>query len=343
MLRTPKFSEDSPTGEIVIYQTDDGKTKIEVRFVNETVWLTQALMAQLFGTSVPNINIHIRNILKDGELDANSVIKEFLTTAADGKNYRTKYYNLDMIISVGYRIKSTVATQFRIWATSVLKEYIIKGFTLDDDRLKGAGGGGYWKELLERIRDIRSSEKVFYRQILDIYATSIDYDPCADESIAFFKKVQNKIHYAVHGQTAAEVIYTRADAEKEFMGLMSFSGSRPHLADAVIAKNYLSADELRALGQVVSGYLDFAERQAERHVPMTMRDWGGHLDGILTATGEKLLADAGKISHEKAVEKAQAEYVKYQARTLSDAEKQYLASLKKTEATLKRRIAGNGG
>ena len=334
---------DEKPPQVIIYETADGIAKVSVRLEDETVWLTQLQLADLYGTSRPNVTMHIRNIFSAGELFETAVCKKFLQTAADGKNYEVLFYNLDMIISLGYRINSKVATRFRQWATLRLREYVIKGFTLDDDRLKGAGGGGYWKELLERIRDIRASEKVFYRQILDIYATSIDYDPCADESIAFFKKVQNKIHYAVHGQTAAEVIYTRADAEKEFMGLMSFSGSRPHLADAVIAKNYLSADELRALGQIVSGYLDFAERQAERHVPMTMRDWGGHLDGILTATGEKLLADAGKISHEKAVEKAQAEYVKYQARTLSDAEMQYLASLKKTEATLKRRIAGNGG
>jgi hypothetical protein len=328
---------------VIIYETAAGIAKVSVRLEDETVWLTNLQLAQLFQVSKATVSEHVKNIFDSGELAPEAVVRNFRTTAADGKTYDMAHYNLDMIISLGYRINSKVATRFRQWATLRLREYVIKGFTLDDDRLKGAGGGGYWKELLERIRDIRSSEKVFYRQILDIYATSIDYDPCADESIAFFKKVQNKIHYAVHGQTAAEVIYTRADAEKEFMGLMSFSGSRPHLADAVIAKNYLSADELRALGQIVSGYLDFAERQAERHVPMTMRDWGGHLDGILTATGEKLLADAGKISHEKAVEKAQAEYVKYQARTLSDAEKQYLASLKKTEATLKRRIAGNGG
>jgi hypothetical protein len=218
-----------------------------------------------------------------------------------------------------------------------LREYIIKGFTMDDARLKELGGGGYWKELLERIRDIRASEKVFYRQILDIYATSMDYDPDADESVAFFKKVQNKIRYAVHGQTAAEVIYTRADAEKEFMGLTTFSGNRPHLSDAVVAKNYLNPKELRALGQLVSGYLDFAERQAERHMPMKMLDWAEHLDKILTATGEQLLADAGRITHEEAVEKARIEYVRYQERTLSDVEKQYLATLKMIDKTAKKK------
>lgn len=247
------------------------------------------------------------------------------------------FYNLDMIISLGYRINSKVATQFRQWATIRLREYIVKGFTMDDDRLKELGGGGYWKELLERIRDIRASEKVFYRQILDIYATSMDYDPDADESIAFFKKVQNKIHYAVHGQTAAEVIYTRADAEKEFMGLTTFCGNRPHLSDTVIAKNYLKPAELRALGQLVSGYLDFAERQAERQVPMKMRDWATHLDKILAATGEQLLVDTGQVSHEQAVEKARIEYIKYQARTLSDVEKQYLATLKIIDKTVKKK------
>jgi len=304
---------------------------------NETVWLTQAQMAELFQTTKQNISLHIRNLFNENELDKNSVVKEYLTTAADGKNYQTTFYNLDVIISVGYRVKSLRGTQFRRWATAVLREYLVKGFAMNDEALKNMGGGGYWKELLERIRDIRASEKVFYRQVLDIYATSIDYDPNADESIGFFKKVQNKIHYAVHGQTAAEVIYNRSDAEKEFMGLMSFSGSRPHLSDAVIAKNCLTAPELRALGQIVSGYLDFAERQAERQEPMTMRDWAQHLDNILTATGEQLLADAGRISHGQAVEKATTEYVKYQAKTLSDVEKQYLARLKTIEITAKKR------
>ena len=249
-------------------------------------------------------------------------------TAADGKNYETTFYNLDMIISLGYRIKSLTATKFRIWATQRLKEYIIKGFTLDDDRLKELGGGGYWKELIERIRDIRASEKVFYRQVLDIYATSIDYDPRADVSIKFFKKVQNKIHFAVSGQTAAEVIYSRADAEKEFMGLTSFKGDRPHLVDALIAKNYLNEKELHAMRQIVSGYLDFAERQAEREQPMTMKDWANHLDRILTMSGEQLLQDAGSVSHQQAVEKATGEYKKYQEKTLSTVERDFLSALK---------------
>ena len=253
-----------------------------------------------------------------------SVVANFATTASDGKTYRVDYYNLDVIISVGYRVKSLRGTQFRQWATKRLNEYIRKGFTLDDDRLKELGGGGYFKELLERIRDIRASEKVFYRQILDIYATSIDYDPRAEISVEFFKKVQNKIHYAVHGQTAAEVIYTRADAEKEFMGLTTFKGDKPHLSDAVVAKNYLTEKELRSLGQIVSGYLDFAERQAEREQPMTMADWAAHLDKILTMSGEKLLLGAGSVTHEQAIDKAKTEYKKYQAKTLSDVEKAYL-------------------
>jgi len=334
---TDKISniQDNTSSQIIIYETDGAIAKVSVRLDGETVWLNQAQLSELYGTSRPNVTMHIKNIFSDGELHENSVCKKFLQTAADGKNYEVIFYNLDMIISLGYRINSKIATKFRQWATARLREYITKGFTLDDERLKEFGGGGYWKELLERIRDIRASEKVFYRQVLDIYATSIDYDPKTDESAAFFKKVQNKIHYAVHGQTAAEVIYSRADAEKEFMGLMSFTGSQPHLADAVIAKNYLTALELRALGQIVAGYLDFAERQAERHIPMTMHDWAAHLDNILTATGERLLADAGSVSHERAMAKAKSEYVKYQARTLSDVEKQYLASLKTIETNAK--------
>ncbi|AHF89238.1 toxin Fic [Opitutaceae bacterium TAV5] len=327
-----------PDSQFILYQDKNGNTGVNVRFEGETVWLSQQQLSELYGTSRPNVTMHIKNIFSDGELRENSVCKKFLQTAADGKSYEVLFYNLDMIISLGYRINSKVATRFRQWATVRLREYIIKGFAMDDDRMKNLGGGGYWKELLERIRDIRASEKVFYRQILDIYATSIDYDPNADESVAFFKKVQNKIHYAVHGHTAAEVIYNRADAEKDFMGLMSFAGNRPHLADAVVAKNYLTSPELRALGQLVSGYLDFAERQAERHAPMTMRDWAKHLDRILTATGERLLPDAGSVSHEQAVKKAKSEYVKYQARTLSDVEKSYLASLKIIETSAKKNV-----
>ena len=308
----------------IIFKTDDNKVEVDVRFRGETVWLTLDQMALLFERDKSTISRHIKNIFQEGELKREAVVAKFATTAADGKTYRVDYYNLDVIISVGYRVKSLRGTQFRQWATKRINEYIRKGFTLDDDRLKELGGGGYFKELLERIRDIRASEKVFYRQILDIYATSIDYDPHADISIEFFKKVQNKIHYAVHGQTAAEVIYNRADAEKEFMGLTSFKGSRPHLQDAVIAKNYLNEKELRSLGQIVSGYLDFAERQAEREQIMTMADWSAHLDRILTMSGENLLIGAGSISHEQAMDKAKSEYKKYQVRTLSDVEREYL-------------------
>ena len=318
---------------MIIFQTEDGRVSVDVRFEEETVWLTQDQMASLFGRSRSTVTEHIRNIFTEGELQEDVVCRNFRHTTPHGaivgktQDTITTLYNLDVIISVGYRVKSLRGTQFRQWATKRLNEYIRKGFTMDDERLKKLGGGGYWKELLQRIRDIRASEKVFYRQVLDIYATSIDYDPKAEISVAFFKKVQNKIHYAVHGQTAAEVIFDRANAEKEFMGLMTFSGNRPHLADAVIAKNYLTEKELRSLGQIVSGYLDFAERQAEREHAMTMEDWAVHLDRILIMGGEKLLQGAGTISHEKAVEKATGEYRKYQARTLSDVEKAYLQSI----------------
>jgi hypothetical protein len=311
--------------EIVIFKTDDEKIAVDVRFEDETVWLSIDNMAKLFEKSRSTINEHILNIYAENELNEEDSSRKI--GISDFSTKPTNFYNLDVIISVGYRVKSLRGTHFRQWATKRLHEYIRKGFTMDDERLKNLGGGGYWKELLQRIRDIRASEKVFYRQILDIYATSIDYDPKANTSITFFKKVQNKIHYAVHGQTAAEVIYTRADAEKEFMGLMSFSGNRPHLADAVIAKNYLNEKELRALGQIVSGYLDFAERQAEREQTMTMEDWAKHLDRILTMSNEKLLQGTGSISHEQAINKAESEYKKYQAKTLSDVEKAYLNSI----------------
>ncbi len=315
--------------KIVIYKTEDESISVYVRFEDETVWLTQNQMATLFNTTKQNVSLHINNCFKEGELNKNSVVKDYLTTAEDGKSYHTLHYNLDVIISVGYRVKSVRGTQFRQWATKRLNEYIHKGFTMDDERLKNLGGGGYFKELLERIRDIRASEKVFYRQVLDIYATSVDYDPKAEVSIMFFKKVQNKIHYAVSGQTAAEVIYNRADAEKKFMGLKSFTGNKPHLKDAVIAKNYLDEKELRAMGQIVSGYLDFAERQAEREIPMTMEDWSKHLDGILTMSGEKLLIGSGKISHIMAIDKVTDEYKKYQERTLSEVERDYLITIDK--------------
>ena len=296
--------DNSPKNSILIYTTEDGLTKIDTTFDGDTVWLSINQMADLFQRDRSVIGKHIRNIFKEGELQKESVWAKFAYTAADGKTYDVDYYNLDVIISVGYRVKSKRGTQFRIWATGILKEYIRKGFALDDERLKNLGGGGYFKELLERIRDIRASEKVFYRQVLEIYATSIDYDPKAEISVHFFKKVQNKIHYAIHGQTAAEVIYNRADAEKEFMGLTTFAGNQPTLREATIAKNYLNEKELRAMGQLVSGYLDFAERQAEREQPMTMQDWANHLDRILTMSGERLLVGNGSVTHEQAVDKA---------------------------------------
>ncbi|MCD8382999.1 MAG: virulence RhuM family protein [Clostridiales bacterium] len=326
----PQENRDNPS-EIIIYKTEDGVTKIETTFDGDTVWLSIDQMAELFQRDKSVIGKHVRNIFKEGELVKESVWAKFAYTAADGKTYQVDYYNLDVIISVGYRVKSQRGTQFRIWATGLIKEYMRKGFALDDDRLKNLGGGGYFKELLERIRDIRASEKVFYRQVLEIYATSIDYDPKAEISVQFFQKVQNKIHYAVHGQTAAEVIYTRADAEKEFMGLTTFAGKQPTLREATVAKNYLDEKELRAMGQLVSGYLDFAERQAEREQVMTMKDWAEHLDRILTMSGEQLLIGNGSVTHRQAVDKATSEYKKYRARTLSEVEQDYLDSIKLLE------------
>lgn len=321
-------------GEIVIYQTDDGLTKINVNMKDETVWLSLEQMAELFQRDKSTISRHIKNVFEDGELVRESTVAKFATVQSEGNRQVERiidYYNLDVIISVGYRVKSQRGVAFRIWATSILKEYMKKGFAMDDERLKNLGGGGYFKELLERIRDIRASEKVFYRQVLEIYATSIDYDPKAEISIQFFKKVQNKIHYAIHGQTAAEVIYSRADAEKEFMGLTTFAGKQPTLKEAVVAKNYLDEKELRALGQLVSGYLDFAERQAEREQTMTMQDWADHLDRILTISGEQLLIGNGSVSHKQAVDKATGEYRKYKTRTLSEVEQDYLDSIKMLE------------
>ena len=321
-------------GEILIYQTEDGLTKLDVNMHDETLWLSLDQMSDLFARDKSTISRHIKNIFEEGELSRESTVAKFATVQIEGGRQVERaidYYNLDVVISVGYRVKSQRGVQFRIWATNNLKEYIKKGFAMDDNRLKELGGGGYFKELLERIRDIRASEKVFYRQVLEIYATSIDYDPKAEVSIQFFKRVQNKIHYAVSGETAAEVIYHRADAEKDFMGLMTFSGEQPTLREAKIAKNYLDEKELRSMGQLVSGYLDFAERQAEREVPMTMEDWAKHLDGILTSTGENLLTGNGTVSHLQAMEKAQTEYKKYKAKTLSSVEKDYLESIKQLE------------
>ena len=323
---------------LIIYTTDDGLTNIDVTFDNETVWLSLDQMAVLFDRNKSTISRHIKNIFEEQELEEKSTVAKFATVQTEGNREVERdieYFNLDVIISVGYRVKSKRGVQFRIWASNLIKEYLKKGFVLDDKRLKELGGGGYFKELLERIRDIRSSEKVFYRQVLEIYATSVDYDPKAEVSIEFFKKVQNRIHYAVHGETAAETIYSRADAEKDFMGLTTFEGNQPTLKEAQIAKNYLNEQELRKMGQLVSGYLDFAEIQAERGQIMTMEDWSKHLDNILTSTGEELLIGSGSISHKQAMDKAHDEYVKYKARTLSDVEKDYLNSIKTLDEKVK--------
>lgn len=325
-------------GEIIIYQTDDGLTHIDVKMEDETVWLTQQQMAELYQTSRTNVVEHITHIYEEGELDENSTCRKFRQVRQEGNrqvNREMVCYNLDMIISLGYRIKSSIATNFRRWATERLKEYMIKGFTMDDERLKQLGGGSYWKELLDRIRDIRSSEKVLYRQVLDLYATSVDYDPTSAESVRFFKIVQNKLHYAAHGHTAAEVIYQRADASKPFMGLKTFKGEMPVLSDVKVAKNYLDEDELKILNNLVSGYFDFAEVQAMRHSPMHMSDYIEHLDRVLSTTREKLLEGAGTVSHKQAMEKAEQEYRKYQVETLSPVEEAYLETIRETEKLAK--------
>ena len=325
-------------GDIVIYKTQDGLTKINVKFEDETVWLTQAQLVELYQTSKSNLSEHIKHIFEEGELDEKSVVRNFRTTASDGKTYNTKFYNLDMIISLGYRVKSIVATQFRRWATELIKEYLKKGYALDDNRLKELGGGDYWKELLERIRDIRSSEKVMYRQVLDLYATSADYNPKSAESITFFKMVQNKLHFATHGNTAAEVIYNRADAEKDFMGLTTFSGDFPTKKDVVIAKNYLSEKELKVLNNLVSAYFDLAEINAIEHNTMYMSDYVEQLDKILSSTGKGILENAGSVSHKQAVEKAEAEYQKFIQKNLSPVEKEYLEVIKNLEKTAKEKM-----
>ena len=302
-------------GSIILYQTADGQSKIEVTLSNDTVWLTADQMAELFQRNKSTISRHIRNVFEEGELNADSVVAFFATTAADKKTYQVAFYNLDMIISIGYRVKSHRGVQFRIWATQVLREYLVKGFAMNDELLKCAGGGNYFDELLSRIRDIRSSEKVFYRKVLEIYALSIDYDPRAESTQLFFKTVQNKMHFSAHGHTAAEIIYERADAEKDFMGLTAWNGALPRRTDAEVAKNYLSADELDTLNRIVSLYLDFAELQAKSHQPMYMRDWIQKLDDFLRLSGKELLTHAGKISAELAKQKANAEYDKFKERT----------------------------
>ncbi len=325
-------------GEIILYQTEDGGTKIDVRFEDETVWLTQQQMAELFQSSRSNIVEHIQHIYEEGELDEAATCRKFRQVRTEGNRQVSRelpYYNLDMILSLGYRVKSIVATRFRQWASARLKEYMIKGFVLDDARLKGSGGGDYWKELLDRIRDIRSSEKMLYRQVLDLYATSMDYDPNSEESMQFFKIVQNKLHYAAHGHTAAEVIFQRADAQQEFMGLRSFTGDFPMMKDVGVAKNYLDENELRVLNNLVSGYFDFAEISAIEQRPMYMKDYIQQLDSILSSGGRELLDGPGKVSHAQAMEKARSEFRKYQQKTLTPVEKAYLNSLKAAENELK--------
>ena len=327
-------------GEILIYQTDDGQTNIEVKIEDDTVWLTQQQMSELFQTSRTNVVEHIKHIYEERELDEISTCRNFRQVRKEGNREVTRqilHYNLDMIISLGYRIKSVIATRFRQWATQRLKEYMIKGFTIDDERLKGNGGGNYWKELLDRIRDIRSSEKVLYRQVLDLYATSVDYNPHSEESVRFFKIVQNKLHYAAHGHTAAEVIYQRADAEKPFMGLTSFAGELPALKDIGIAKNYLEESELKVLNNLVSGYFDMAEINAIEHKPMYMDDYVKQLDSVLSSGNRKLLTGAGSVSHKQALEKAKTEYRKYQEITLTPVEKAYLESIKVVFKEVKRK------
>ncbi|MCJ7835728.1 virulence RhuM family protein [Cuneatibacter sp. NSJ-177] len=323
--------------EIIMYQTEDGLTKIDVQMSDETVWLTREQMAELFQRDRSVIGKHIKNIFDEGELRKESVWAKFAHTAEDGKVYQVDYYNLDVIISVGYRVKSLRGTQFRIWANSVLKEYLIKGFVMNDELLKKAGGGNYFDELLERIRDIRSSEKVFWRKVLDIYATSMDYDPRMEASVLFFKTVQNKMHWAAHGQTAAEKIYFSADSSKPNMGLYSFSGSHPTQADALVAKNYCNQEELEALNGIVSAYLEFAEMQARRHIPMYMKDWIETLDGFLKLSKHEILTGAGRISAVMAEKKAKEEYHKFrslQDSQLAKSDKDFIAALEIAEKAL---------
>jgi len=332
--------------EIIMYQTEDGLTKIETTFDGDTVWLSIDQMADLFQRDRSVIGKHIRNIFKEGELDKESVWAKFAYTASDGKEYQVDHYNLDVIISVGYRVKSLRGTQFRIWANKILKEYLKKGFAMNDDLLKNAGGGNYFQELLERIRDIRSSEKVFYRQILDIYATSIDYDPRAPESIKFFNIVQNKMHFSAHGHTAAEIVYLRADTDKDFMGMTSFDGKSLRKVDASIAKNYLNEDEIKILNRLVTAYLEFAELQAIRQRPMYMKDWIGKLDNFIRMSGSELLDNAGKISHEKAKIKAELEYERYKERSkdqLTKVERDFIKHIKNTQKKLEKKKGKNGG
>ncbi len=329
--------------EVIIYNTEDGKAKINLKLENGTVWLNQLQIAELFQTTKQNISKHIKAIFNDSELSEEVVVNYQLTTtkhgAIEGKEQSREvaYYNLDMILAIGYRVRSPRGVQFRIYASTILKEYLIKGFAMDDERLKNFGGGTYFKELLEKVRDIRSSEKIFYRQVLDLFATSVDYDSKSNEAKKFFATVQNKMHYAIHHNTASELVYNRVDANKEFLGLTAFKGELPSLSEAKVAKNYLDEKELRGLNQLVSGYLDFAERQAEREIAMKMSDWVKHVDNVLTATGEDLLEGNGKISHKQMEKKVEDEYKKYSAHTLTQVERDYLEEIKNIEKIAKNR------
>ena len=327
--------------DIIIYNTEDGKTKINLQYEDGTVWLSQLEIAELFQTTKQNVSKHVKALYLEGELEERATVNYKLTVQQEGNrkiSRKLAYYNLDMILAIGYRVRSIRGIQFRNYASNVLKEYLIKGFAMDDERLKNLGGGNYFKELLERIRDIRSSEKVFYRQVLDLFATSIDYDAKNEEAKKFFATVQNKMHFAIHHHTASELIYTRVDSDKDFMGLSTFKGELPTLEEAKVAKNYLSVEELKSLNALVSGYLDFAERQAQREVKMTMKDWREHVDRILSATGEDLLIGNGRVSREMMVDKVNQEYRKYSSKTLSQVERDYLAEIKNIES-----IAEKGG
>lgn len=326
--------DEQNKGEIIMYRTEDGLTEIQTTLVDDTVWLSRAQMSELFQRDRSVISKHIKNVFDEGELPKESNVQNLHIPNSDKL---VEFYSLDVIISVGYRVKSQRGTQFRIWANGILKEYLKKGFALDDERLKNLGGGNYWKELLDRIRDIRSSEKVMYRQVLDLYATSVDYDPRSAESVKFFKIVQNKLHFAAHGHTAAEVVYQRADADKPFMGLTNFKGDHPTLQEVGIAKNYLTEEELKVLNNLVSGYFDFAEIQAIRHNPMYMKDYIEQLDSILASMGEKKLVDSGSVSHAQALEKAREEYKKYRIKTLSPVEEDYLQTIKALEKEAKKK------
>lgn len=322
--------------DIIIYNTEDGKAKINLQYDDGTVWLSQLEIAELFQTTKQNVSKHVKAIFLEGELEESATVNYKLTVQKEGNRKISRqlaYYNLDMILAIGYRVRSIRGIQFRNYASSILKEYLIKGFAMDDERLKNLGGGNYFKELLDRIRDIRSSEKVFYRQVLDLFATSIDYDAENEEAKKFFATVQNKMHFAIHHHTASELIYSRVDGDKDFMGLSTFKGELPTLEEAKVAKNYLSAEELKSLNTLVSGYLDFAERQAQREVKMTMKDWREHVDRILSATGEDLLIGNGRVSRDMMVDKVNQEYRKYSAKTLSQVERDYLTEIKSIEST----------